>query len=203
MKGDQIIDAIIHYVERNGIVTDETLLRRAQLFDLFCNSRSKVLSDFIIAGYELTGKNYLKSVIDKESFEKGGKFNYFVVAPAVMNSYEYVGGTDMCTRFRENLTISDYQNTVNCQVPPITEYFKEADFIKVDNNQINTILVNFIPVNPMLVPTYNYELDDFPVDDALLNTIFDEMFKTYQSKVVGVPKDTVSDSSDTVKAIKQ
>lgn len=201
MKCDQIIDAIIVYIERNNIVTDETLLRRQQLLDLFCAARARVLSEFKIKGIMLTGKNYLKSVIDKTIFEQGGLFNYFEVQPAVMNEYEYVGGTDGCSRYRENITISQYQNTINQQVPKVTMYYKEGDMLKVDNNQVETILTNYVPVNPMQVPTFNYELDEFPVDDAMLDTIFNEMFETYQKKAMESPKDTVSDSQDTVKSI--
>lgn len=201
MTTKQIIAAAIQYVEQRGIVTDETLLRRAQILDLFCAARSKVLSDFRIKGHELTGRNYLKSVLDKEAYEQGGKFNYFTVAPAVMNEYEYVGGIDGCSRFREQITISDYQNTINQQVPRITLYYKEGGHIKIDNNGVSTVLMNYIPINPMDLPTFNFDLDEFPVDDALLTTIFEVMFATFQSKVSQSPKDTVSDSQDTTKSI--
>jgi hypothetical protein len=201
MTCKQIIDAAIIYVERNNIATDETLLRRAQILDLFNASKAKVLGDFRIKGYELTGKNYLKSVIDKSTYEQGGKYNYFEVAPAIMNEYEYVGGTNGCSRFRENVTISQFQNTINQQVPSITQYYKEGDYLKVDNNGVGTILTNYVPVNPMKVPTFNFEYDEYPIDDALVNTIFDMMFATYQSKTSGTPKDTISDSQDTTKSI--
>ena len=203
MTCKQIIDAAIQYVEANNIVTDETMLRRASLLRMFNASKSKVLSDFKIKGYEITGGNYLKSVIDKAVYEQGGKFNYFEVAPAVMNEYEYVGGIDGCSRFRENLTIRQVQNTINCQVPKVTMYYKEGEYLKVDNNGIPTILTNYIPIDPMKVPTFNFDYDEYPVDEALLNTIFDTMFATYQSKVQGKPKDTVSDSQDTTKSIVQ
>jgi len=203
MKADKIIDNIIQYIEQKGIVTDETLLRRVQLFDIFCASRAKVLSDFKIKGYEISGANYMKSVIDNEAFEQGGKFNYFEVAPAVMNEYEYVGGIDGCSRFRENLTISQFQSTINQQVPPITLYYKEENHIKVDNNSVETVLMNYIPVNPMQVPTYNFEYDEFPMDEALMNTVLTVMFQDYQSKTSQTPKDTVSDSQDTTKSIVQ
>ena len=159
MTCKQIIDAAIIYVERNNIATDETLLRRAQILDLFNASKAKVLGDFRIKGYELTGKNYLKSVIDKSTYEQGGKYNYFEVAPAIMNEYEYVGGTNGCSRFRENVTISQFQNTINQQVPSITQYYKEGDYLKVDNNGVGTILTNYVPVNPMKVPTFNFEYE--------------------------------------------
>jgi hypothetical protein len=201
MTCKKIIDAIIAYIEQKGIVVDETLLRRAQLLDLFNNSKAKVLSDFRIKGYELTGKNYLKSVIDKAVYEQGSSFNYFTVAPAIMNEYEYVGGIDGCSRFRENLTISQFQNTVNQQVPKITMYYKENNYLKVDNNGVGTILTNYIPVDPMQVPTFNFDYDEYPIDEALLNTIFDMMFATYQSKIANTPKDTKSDSQDTTKSI--
>jgi hypothetical protein len=200
MKSDQIIDAIIVYIERNNIVTDETFFRRQQLLDLFCAARARVLSQFMIQRVGITGKNYLKSVVDKTNYELGGTFNYFEVESAVMNEYEYVGGTDGCSRYRENLTISQYQNTINQQVPKITMYYKEASMLKVDNNQVETILLNYIPVNPVQVPTFNYELDEFPVDDAMLDIVFNEMFETYQKKVIEAPKDTVSDSQDTIKS---
>lgn len=200
MKADQIIDTIIRYVEQKGIVTDESFLRRAQLLDLFGISKSKVLSDFLIRGVEVTGKNYLKAVIDKSTYDLGGQFSYFKVAPAVMNCYEYVGSEDGCNRFRENLTISQFQNTVNLQVPSITLYYFEQGMVKVNNPIIGTILLNYIPTDPMLEPTWNYEIDEYPVDDALIGIICDDMFKTYQSKTLGAPIDTVTDSKESNKS---
>lgn len=201
MKADKIIDNIIQYIEQKGIVVDETMLRRVQLFDIFCSSRAKVLSDFKIKGYEISGANYMKSVIDASQYEKGGKFNYFEVAPAVMNEYEYFGGVDGCSRFRECLTISQFQSTINCQVPSIPLYYKEPPYLKLDNNLVETGLLNYIPVNPMEVPTYNFEYDEFPMDEALMNTVLDTMFQTYQSKTTQTAKDTISDSQDTTKSI--
>jgi hypothetical protein len=55
----------------------------------------------------------------------------------------------------------------------------------------------------MQVPTYNFEYDEFPMDEALMNTVLETMFQTYQSKTSQTPKDTVSDSQDTVKSITQ
>jgi hypothetical protein len=88
-------------------------------------------------------------------------------------------------------------------VPQITLYYKEENHLKVDNNSVETILTNYIPVNPMQVPTYNFEYDEFPMDEALMNTVLETMFQTYQSKTSQTPKDTVSDSQDTVKSITQ
>lgn len=200
MTTKQIIAAAIQYVYQRGIVTDETLLRRAQVLDLFCAARSKVLSDYAVNN-QLAGSNYLSSVIDKEAYEQGGKFNYFLVAPAVMNKYEYVGGVDGCSRFRENITISQFQNTINQQVQKITLYYKDGDYLKVANNGVGTILTNYVPVNPTQLPTFNFDLDEFPVDDTLLPAIFEVMFMTFQSKVSQTPKDTVSDSQDTTKSL--
>jgi hypothetical protein len=53
----------------------------------------------------------------------------------------------------------------------------------------------------MQVPTFNFDYDEYPIDEALLNTIFDMMFATYQSKIANTPKDTKSDSQDTTKSI--
>jgi len=205
MTCKQIIDAVIQYVEANNIVTDETMLRRAQLLRLFNASRAKVLSDFIAQGLEaeITGSNYLDSYIYKSAYEQGGQYNYFEVAPAVMNGYNYVGGIDGCSRFREMATKAQEQNTINCQVPNITLYRKGNEYLMVKNNGVNEILASYIPVDPMKVPTFNFDYDQYPVDEALLNKIFDEMFATYQSKVQGKPKDTISDSQDTTKSIVQ
>ena len=80
-------------------------------------------------------------------------------------------------------------------------YYKENNYLKVDNNGVGTILTNYIPVDPMQVPTFNFDYDEYPIDEALLNTIFDMMFATYQSKIANTPKDTKSDSQDTTKSI--
>jgi len=118
-----------------------------------------------------------------------------------MNKYEYVGGVDGCSRFRENITISQFQNTINQQVQKITLYYKDGDYLKVANNGVGTILTNYVPVNPTQLPTFNFDLDEFPVDDTLLPAIFEVMFMTFQSKVSQTPKDTVSDSQDTTKSL--
>ena len=70
MKSKQIIDSIIQYVEQKGIVLDETLLRRAQLFDLFNVSKAKLLSDYIYNDKQVSDTNYLESVIDRIEYGK-------------------------------------------------------------------------------------------------------------------------------------
>ena len=205
MTCKEILEAGIQYIEANNIVTDETMLRRAQFLSAFNASKSKVLSDFIAQGLEaeITGSNYLDSYLYKVVYEQGGKYNYFEVAPAVMNGYNYVGGIDGCSRFREMATKAQEQSTLNDQVPSITTYRKGDQYLMVKNNGVNEILASYIPVDPMKVPTFNFDYDQYPVDEALLNSIFNEMFATYQSKVQGKPKDTVSDSQDTTKSIVQ
>jgi hypothetical protein len=202
MKADQIIDAIIIYMEQNGIVTDETLIRRKQLLDLFCATRAKVLSDFMINGINPTGKNYLRQDIERSDFDKNNlKYSYFEIPAAVMNAYDYVGGSDGCSQFREATTFMDFKNTVSEQVPRAIEYFTENEYLKVDESQLPSIMVTYIPSNPINVPTFNYEIDEFPLDDALLNVVMEMMFATYQSKKSQVPNDTVSDSNNTIKSI--
>lgn len=202
MKGDQIIDTIIRYVERKGIVTDESFLRRAQLFDLFNQVKADVLSQFMVQKVEITGGNYWEAVIDRAQYEQSSTaFSYFEVPKVVMNSYEYVGGTDGCSQFRENLTRSDFRNTVSQQVPKITEYMKINNHLMVDNSTLPAILVNAIPVNPMDWANYNFEYDEYPIDEALINVVCDRMFQSYQSKSAPVPNDTVSDSKETTKSV--
>jgi hypothetical protein len=118
-----------------------------------------------------------------------------------MNLYSYVGSEDGCKRFRECLTESEFHSTVNCQVPSIPLYLTDRGRLKINNNSISTIMANYIPVNPLLDPTFNYDYDDYPVDESMINDILDFMFKTYQSKTAKVPLDTVSDSKETTQSI--
>ncbi len=202
MRGDQIIDTIIRYVERKGIVTDESFLRRGQLFDLFNQVKADVLSQFMVQGVQITGGNYWEAIIDRAEYEQSStKFTYFDVPKVVMNSYEYVGGTDGCSQFRENLTRSDYRNTVSQQVPRQTEYMKINNHLQVDNSTLPAIMVNAIPVNPLDWDNYNFEFDEYPIDEALINVVCDRMFASYQSKGVQTPVDTLSDSKESTKSI--
>lgn len=196
MKGDEIIDIIIKYIEQNNIVVDETLSRRRRLIDLFCVSKCKVQSDFIVRGITPTGKNFLTSVIDATNYEKGSEFNYFELSPAVMNVYNYVSALNGC-ELRMCQYETDLHNSLHLQVAPQVLCIKEREFLKVKDSIIETIKVNFIPENPMKMRTFNFDFDDFPVDSALIDTILTEMFKTYQSKVEGKTKDKISDSTKT------
>ena len=202
MRGDQIIDTIIRYVERKGIVTDESFLRRGQLFDLFNQVKADVLSQFMVQGVEITGGNYWEAIIDRAEYEQASTaFTYFDVPKVVMNSYEYVGGTDGCSQFRENLTRSDYRNTVSQQVPRQTEYMKINNYLQVENSTLPAIMVNAIPVNPLDWANYNFEFDEYPIDEALINVVCDRMFQSYQSKAAQTPVDTNSDSKETTKSV--
>lgn len=202
MKGDQIIDTIIRYIERKGIVTDESFLRRAQLFNLFNQVKSDVLGQFMVQRVEITGGNYWEATIDRAEYEQAStRFSYFEVPKVVMNSYEYVGGTDGCSRFRENLTRSDFQNTVSQQVPQETEYMKINNHLMVNNSALPAILVNVIPVNPMDWANFNFDYDEYPIDESLINVVCDRMFASYQSKNAPAPLDTVSDSKETTKSV--
>ena len=202
MKSDKLIDTIIKYIEQKGIVVDESFLRRGQLFELFGLNAAKHIVFLQQNKIRISNKNYLKSVVEKDSYEQGGKFNYFTLSPAIANCYEYVGSEDYCNRFRECLTPSQFQSTVNVQVPSIPLYFTDGGKIKINNNGINTILVNYIPVNPLLDPTFNYDYDDYPIDESLIDDILELMFKTYQSKISQSVLDTASDSKETPKSIK-
>ncbi len=202
MRGDQIIDTIIRYVERKGIVTDESFLRRGQLFDLFNQVKTDVYKEEISNNAEITGANYWDAIIDRAEYEQSStKFSYFEIPRVVLNSYAYVGGTDRCSQFRENLDLSDFRSTCSQQVPKQTEYMKINNHLMVDNSTLPAILTNCIPVNPLDWANFNFEFDEYPIDEALISRVCDKMFASYQSKGVQAPVDTLSDSKESTKSI--
>jgi len=80
-------------------------------------------------------------------------------------------------------------------------FLTDGSRVKINNNAIKKAVFNYIPVNPLLDPTFNYDYDDYPVDESIINDVLDYMFKTYQSKTAQTPLDTVSDSKETVKSV--
>lgn len=199
MKSDKLIDTIIRYIEQKGIITDESFLRRGQLFELFGVNLASVIKKMNKAGDTISNKNMLRSALERDVYEQGSKFSYFSLPSAVMNKYDMYS-EDGCKRFRQCQTEADLQNTINCQVPSIPLFLTDGSRVKVNNNAITKAVFNYIPVNPLLDPTFNYDYDHYPVDESIINDVLDYMFKTYQSKTAQVPLDTTSDSKETAKS---
>lgn len=199
MKADQIIDTIIRYVEQKGIVTDETFLRRRQLLVLFGNSRAKVIYEMIRAGEEVSDNNYITSVLTNIEYNTTGNFSYFNIPNSVNGDYSFIGSEDGCNRFRECSTIAEFQSTLHCQVPYIARYYLENEYLKINQKAVKRVRVNYIPSNPLQVTTWNYELDEYPVDESLIDVICQEMFAAYQSKTSQTPLDVVEDGKETIK----
>jgi hypothetical protein len=192
MKQDEIIQTAIIYIAQKGANTDELLIRRQEIL---------VKGGFIAKNTNLSSRNYLISHVDRMEFTVNENSNYFEVYPSVMGQYEWVGSADGICRFRENRTLSEYSSTIKSQVPSITRYYLEEAKLRVTDNIVETIRVQFVPVSPSEVLTFNPDYDEYPIDDALIPQVMEMMYEMYFKKIDGRPIDTKSDSQDTPKVI--
>jgi len=83
MKSDKLIDTIIRYIEQKGIITDESFLRRGQLFELFGVNLASVIKKMDKAGDRISNKNMLRSALEKDIYEQGSKFSYFKLSSSI------------------------------------------------------------------------------------------------------------------------
>ena len=201
MKQDEIIQTAIIYIAQKGANTDELLMRRQEILDKFDSCSALVKGGFIAKNTNLSSRNYLISHVDRMEFTVNENSNYFEVYPSVMGQYEWVGSADGICRFRENRTLSEYSSTIKSQVPSITRYYLEEAKLRVTDNIVETIRVQFVPVSPSEVLTFNPDYDEYPIDDALIPQVMEMMFEMYFKKIDGRPIDTKSDSQDTPKEI--
>jgi hypothetical protein len=203
MKQDEIIQTTIIYLMQKGINTDELLIRRLEILDKFNSIRSKILSDFIVKEYEISSRNYQTTFIDKSAYTDDGETNqysYFNTYPTIMGRTAFVGSTDGKCRFREYLTISEYQSTIKSVVPKITGYYPESGKLKVDNPMVEVVRVNATFTNPYALETFNPDYDEYPVDDALIPQICEGMYQVYFAKIAPIQPDTINDNTQTPKA---
>ena len=203
MKQDEIIQTAVIYLMQKGINTDELLIRRLELLDKFNSIRSKVLSDFIIKDYEISSRNYQTTFIDRTPYTDDGEANaysYFETHPTIMGRTAFVGTTDGRCRFREYLTISEYQSTIKGIVPNVSGYYPESGRLKVDNSMVETIRVNATFTSPFALETFNPDYDQYPIDDALIPQICEMMYQVYFAKIAQVQPDTINDNTQTAKA---
>ena len=203
MKQDEIIQTAVIYLMQKGINTDELLIRRLELLDKFNSIRSKILSDFIVKQYEISSRNYQTTFIDKTTYTDDGVnnvYSYFNVHPTIMGVTSFVGSTDGRCRFREYLTISEYQSTIKNIVPSITGYYPEEGKLKVDNPFVETIRVNATYTNPSALETFNPDYDQYPVDDAMIPQICEMMYQVYFAKIAPIQPDTINDNTQTPRA---
>jgi len=188
---------------QKGINSDELLIRRLELLDKFNSIRSKVLSDFMVKEYEISSRNYQTTFIDKTPYTDDGwknEYSYFEINPRVMGRTPFVGSVDGKCRFREYLTISEYQSTIKDLVPKVTGYYPEEGKLKVDNPALETIRVNAVFTNPYSLATFNPDYDSYPIDDALIPQLCEMMYQVYFAKIAPVQPDTVNDNTQTPNA---
>ena len=200
ITGDKLIDITISYIMGRGVNTDETLIKRMALWDMINTASAFVKKSVMEKGGILGDSNKLITYQDAESISDT-EFKYFYLPKTVGSTYEFIGN-DKC-RFREYFTPSAYSSTVKNQIPSITGYVREGEVVKVDNTFVETIKVVLVPIDPMTVPTYNYLLDAYPLDNELIPAMLQMLYQIYFQVEEQKPNDTKSDSQPTPKSIVQ
>lgn len=131
----------------------------------------------------------------------------FFVLPAIKldvnnDGYRYIGSQTQNYALRrvnsrgELATFNQHRITrISSRKPAV---LVEDGTLKVYGNpDLQEIEVSFIAANPMDVPTFNKEVDDYPISEELIPMVLDRIFKSDTVNIFNKVPDTVSNSSDT------
>ncbi len=117
-----------------------------------------------------------------------------------MNGFIYFGSKDRTNRFfqaqsRDEIATLKDRGFINNGVH--TVFMVSGGQVEIfGNKSLKNAYVEMIAADPILVPNFNIETDQYPVNDELLLTMID-LFKRTNSISVQQPQDNVADAADT------
>ncbi len=184
-----------------GIVTDEDQINYGQLdSDIIAGAAGLKSTILMSSKPTLSSVNYLTTTIDYDiSIQSNpSKYRDFQVPLAVLGRYNYVGSDDFDGNISLVNSVAEYSDSIKCQIPKrVRAFIAGQGILRIMDAFPESIVLNFIPQNPLDCQDFNPIYDNFPLDDGLTTVLIDTLANSFYKYINGQPIDTKSDSVET------
>lgn len=199
MTIDKWKEVLIRYLQEQGIVTDENKIWDLEVIDQLNGGKLMVWANELASGRKLSRVNYLRFTVDyDERIQQSSSFKRYSVPATLGGNVSWLGTNDFVCRFTEARSLADITSGFANMIPPKTRYLREAEYVDVYNMNIaSEIGVEALVVNPLLCPSFNADLDDYPFDESLKGQLCQAIYKTYYSFANTKKLDVTNDNTTT------
>ena len=167
----KITDSIIQQVQSTYTVASK--FNTAYLYDI-CNNVKNVVQSNLFKKYGKINSAWTQQYVaeyNKDEQEDGAKFIRFTLpTPAVTvgddnSGIMYAGDADGCQNYGLVQSRGELNNFLRHRVTKKLPIILYSDYyLEVYNMPLlKTLLVDFIPTDPLLLPTYNVDYDEYPL----------------------------------------
>lgn len=196
----EIRQQIVKYAMAKGIVTDEDQINYGQLDADIITGAAGLKSTILMANKPLSSVNYLTTTIDYDLSMQSNpsKYRDFVVPQAILGRYNYVGSDDLDGNISLVNSVAEYSDSIKCQIPKrVRAFIASSGILRVMDAFPESIVLNFVPQNPMDCADFNPIYDNFPLDEGLTTVLINTLADSFYKYINGQPIDTKSDSVET------
>lgn len=167
----KITDSIIQQVQ--SIHTVGTKFNTANLYDIVNNIKGTVqVMQFKKYGKVNSAWTQQFTALKEDDLQESKKFIRFELPTPAVNlgsdnsGIVYSGSADGCQNFALVQTRGELNTFLNHRVTKKKPIILYSDaFLEVWNQPlIKELLIDYVPTNPLLLPTYNVDYDDYPLD---------------------------------------
>jgi hypothetical protein len=201
MKPEALKEKVIRYIAAQTIVTDENFINDEEVFDIISQCRAAILSAKLDAKQRIAPKNMLTFKVKYDaSIQYSTQYKVFPIPNFIQDKIMLVGNEGFKVQYTQNRSEVEITNKQGLWAK--TRYLVKGNELQVWNPNVSVdIWINGLVLNPMLIPTFNPDYEEYPLDDSLIDVLMQECFAVYYSKIVQTPIDIISDSQNTPKAV--
>jgi len=201
----EIREQIIRYALGKGIVTDEQEVNYEALDKDIVVAYNKIGSTIIGARRKLSSAWYLSTRVDydRDIQIAPNSYSMYLVPQAIGGIYAYFRGADGTTGGRIVQTEAEYRSGITNHIPQANRGYILNGVLMVNNPLSRNIALNAPFVNPLELPDFNAEYDNWPMDTDSVLDLISMLGQAFYQYVAQNPLDTKSDSTETTKTINQ
>lgn len=203
-----LVDVTQRFLSNSGIMTDESKWDPLYIENLIHRYRGMA----IVQAYSQT-KSISPSWIQRydlvysEPLQESNILVEFKMPPVMILSNTqtgliYFGGTKGVCPFRFVRTRSELSMYAAHRATSKSKYIRALyidDHLEVRNDtMLENAFVEGVFQNPTDLPTFNRQIDNYPLDEALIPLMHDLMYKTEGRFLSIKPADTIPDNADSV-----
>ncbi len=199
MKPEALKEKVIRYIAAQTIVTDENFINDREVFDILAQARSTVLTDRLEKKKRISPKNLLTFKVAYDAdIQYSNQYKVFPIPNFIQDKIMLVGNKGFECEYTQNRTEIEIKNKQ--RLWPKTRYLVKGYELQIWNpNFAVDIWINGLVYDPMLIPTFNPDYEEYPFDDSLIDLLMQECFNVYYSKIIQTPVDVTPDSINTPK----
>lgn len=204
MKTDEVLD-IFASLPSGGMITSDTRLRRGSLLAMVNTLKNASQRMVYMQTKSIPPAWYVPyyPVFQKEwggSCYKRFKMVDYVILDGIVSGIGYIGAERMNHTFTvmtNRIQLTDYM------LHPILKPRKNETYVLIENGYleiygqpVTNFIMGIIPTNPLNVPTFSYENDEYPIDEGLLDVMKKTAMNPDINLLTKTPVDRVQDGLD-------